>query len=293
VDVHLLYTLQVYSGDSLWARVRNVTGGVLGYFLTGTVALALPFMAVGVRSLWRDSRNSAAVLLTWLAIALLGVAAQGKFFRYHWIPLFPPLVAFGLVGFHSLLRIASDGAGGRPAEPMRLLRRLTLSLGALVVLQLALTPAAEVAQWLKLAAGRIDADQYYAADRYGLYVAGDDMSAARFIRERTGPADTVVVWGNNALITFLSGRANCTRFVFAMPLTLGGPRSPRAAYRREYLNEIREKQPAYVVVGLPHSSGDKEAVLKEFPELEALLHERYSLEVRIGFLDLYRRNPGE
>lgn len=158
---------------------------------------------------------------------------------------------------------------------------------------LAVVPASSAALWLKFMVGRINRDEYYAAHVFGLYVAGDDIKAARFIQERTGAADTVVVWGNNALVNFLSGRANCTRFVFAMPLTAGGPGSPRAAYRREYIREVQKSLPAYIVVGLPHGSGDKELVLKEFPEFEALLHERYYLETRIGFLDLYRRNQKE
>jgi hypothetical protein len=290
VDVHLLYTMQVYANEARWPRIWNALDGVLSYFLTGKVALALPVVVIGLRSLWRDSRGPAVLLLTWFLVALACVAAQGKFFVYHWIPLFPPLLTFGVLGFHSLLLNSAAGAEGGPTESTRLLRTLALSLGALIVLQLAVTPASAVARWLKLMTGRIDRGEYYSALEYARYYPWDDMRAARFIRERTGPDDTVVVWGNNALINFLSGRANCTRFGFATPLRAGGPGSPRAAYRREFLTEIRKKQPAYVVVGLPRVTEDNEPVLRDFPEFETLLHERYSLETQIGMLDLYRRN---
>lgn len=95
VDVHLLYTVQVYTSVSLWSRIRNVLDGVLGFFLTGTVSLALPIIVIGVHALWRGSRACALLLLTWFIIALMCVVAQGKFFKYHWIRSsrrFSPLV---------------------------------------------------------------------------------------------------------------------------------------------------------------------------------------------------------
>jgi len=287
IDVHLLYNIRVYSGGS--SPVLGMAKSLLRYFLAAPVVFALPVIATGAYILWRSRSSAALPLLTWVAVAAACVAAQGKFYKYHWIPLFPPLVILGAVGFHALLAAMSGKTDAQPGKPRRLLCAAVLSLAAFAVLRLAIVPASAVAEWLQLITGRISSDRYYAAHTAGGFVAGDDMKAARYIRERTQPGDGVAVWGNNSLIGFLSGRANPTRFVYAMPLTEGGPRSPRDAYRQEYMHALRNHPPAYFVVGVPWGSLSREQILHSFPELEVLLQERYFKETRIGGLDLYRR----
>jgi hypothetical protein len=130
--------------------------------------------------------------------------------------------------------------------------------------------------------------QYYGLYRKDDYNAGDNMQAASYIRERTRESDTVAIWGIDATITFLSGRSNPTRFVYAMPLTRGGANSHLLRYRREYMTAISARPPRYFVVGQPHNSTDKAAVLRSFPELAGFVGDHYRLEQQIGFLDLYR-----
>jgi hypothetical protein len=47
---------------------------------------------------------------------------------------------------------------------------------------------------------------------------------------KTAPTDGVVVFGNNTLIIFLSGRANPTRFLSGGAVTLGAWNGIRAVY---------------------------------------------------------------
>ena len=285
VDVHLLYPLQVYSGSAS-VRLRSAIGGLLRYFLAGPVTLALPIILIGAHKLWHKSRHAAVLLITWAMVAVACVAIQGKFFKYHWIPLFPPLVILGTVGFYALLPAIFQES----AKLVKVFYGMALSFAALAVLQLAIVPASSVHQWLQLMTGRIGIDQYYAAHVAWTFVAENDIEAASYIRTRTQPAEGVTVWGNNALIGFLSGRANPTRFVFALPLTVGGPGSIRERYRREYLAALLKNPPAYFVVGMPWESSNKELILHGFPELEGWLHSQYAMETRIGGLDLYRRH---
>jgi hypothetical protein len=282
IEVHLLYTFAVYSG-SAGARIRDMTAGMLKYFFTGTVVFALPVIAVGVRALWRSSRESAVSVITWALVAVGGAAAQDKFYKYHWIPLFPPLVILGVVGCHRLLQ-------GKTAGWRKLAGAAALALAAFAVCEWAIAPASSVVQWLQLVTGRIGSDQYYTAHATGGFVAGDDMKTARYILVRTKPDEGITVWGNNALIEFLSGRPSPTRFIFALPLTEGGPSSPRDSYRREYINALKKNPPVYFVAGLPWGGLHKDQALNGFPELRAFLQERYYLETRIGGLDLYRLN---
>jgi hypothetical protein len=287
--VHLLYTLRVYAGSGA-PRISDSLRSILKFFLTGAVPWALPVIAAGGYFLWKNSRISALLLFTWITVALLMVAAQGKFYKYHWIPLFPPLLATGATGFHYLLRAAAGRTAEGSLQVARIFSAIALPLAAIGILQLSIVPARAVSQWLALMTGRMSRDQYYAAHTAGQFVAGDNMRAAQFIRDKTETTEGLAVWGNEAVLNFLSGRRNPTRFLYAMPLTEGGPGSPRDAYRREYIAGLETNPPTYFVVGMPWGTGSKEKALDAFPELEGLLHNLYSLEIRIGFLDLYRRN---
>jgi hypothetical protein len=135
---------------------------------------------------------------------------------------------------------------------------------------------------------RIDFEKYYASHVAGKFVAGDDMKAAAHIRERTTSTDTLAVFGNNAGITFLSGRHNPTRFIHALPLTEGGGGSAQSDYRLEYITGLRQNRPTYFVVGTQWGSASKEEALNDFPVLQDFLDNEYYLEKRIGYLDLYR-----
>src|SRR5262249_31224156 len=100
--------------------------------------------------------------------------------------------------------------------------------------------------------------------------------------------DTVAVFGNNADITFLSGRPNPTRFVHALPLTEGGLDPSQAEYRGEYITGLLQRRPAYFVMGNQWGATNKTTALRDFPALQQLLDDGYQLERRIGSLDLYR-----
>jgi hypothetical protein len=86
----------------------------------------------------------------------------------------------------------------------------------------------------------------------------------------------------------LSGRANPTRFIAGGALTVESENVIRAAYRREYINGLQKTLPVYIVVGVPFGALTKEQAVHGFPEFETLLHECYTLETQIGYLDLYR-----
>jgi hypothetical protein len=288
VNVHILYPVKVYSGIAA-PKIGDLARSVLHFFLDEPVLFALPVVIIGGYSLWRKSRNLAVLVLAWLGMALLGIVMQGKFFKYHWVALFAPIIIMGVFGVHSLLIEAAAEARNRSTESLRLIGRVAVALAAIGVLQLATVSVSAVGQWLKLVTGNVNSEQYYGSHHAGAFVAGDDMKTARYIQERTKPSDGVVVFGNNALINFLSGRANPTRFLTAGSMTFGRAGSIRDAYRQEYISGIRRAPPAYVVLGVAYN-GSKEKALQGFPELDTLLHEQYTLDTHIGYLDLYRSN---
>ena len=134
-------------------------------------------------------------------------------------------------------------------------------------------------------AGVTDTDDYY--DGFG--AAGAERRAAEHIRDRSSADDGVVIWGWNASILFLSGRATPTRFGFSMPLLLGDEASPRNAYRREFMQDIERAPPLYVVEGtLAARLLGGRVGLADFPEFNAFVQSRYVAEARFEDLTLHR-----
>jgi len=281
LDVHLLYTLQTYSANRSH-QIRPLAAGVLKFFLKGPVAWAIPIMAAGIWSVARQSRTSAVLSGAWIAYAVACVAAQGKFYVYHWVMVMPPILVLAAAGFRALFSTVSEhrSLAWRTAALLAL-------LGAPVSFaELLPVPASAATMWAKLMAGRISRREY--TSQFGGYARRVD-AAAEYIRGRTAASDPVAVYGNESALTFLTGRPNPTRFVFALPLTEGGPASPRAHYRREFVLALQQTPPVYFVVGQPWGATTKTNALHGFPELEDFLNHGYSLESHIGVLDLYRR----
>ncbi|MGH7823440.1 MAG: ArnT family glycosyltransferase [Candidatus Binatia bacterium] len=290
IEVQFVYNFSVYSRVPTLSLSRLVLE-ITEFLFRDRPAVALPAIVLGGFTIWRENRSAALLLSTWLAAALICVALQGKFWIYHWLPIYPPLVVLAGVGIQALLQARHSTSARGPQSGFEPGRTLALLTAVLFVGQLSILPARDVLRSLRMLTGSMTAEEYYQEHVEWKYVAGDEIKAARYLRAHTTEKDEVVVWGNDATINFLSGRTNPTPFVYAMPLTRDPPNELRSAYRRKFLTALRERPPAYVVVGLPHASSDKEAVLRAFPEFERFLRERYRLEMRFGFLDLYRLNP--
>lgn len=288
IEVHLAYTSSSYSAISLLSpnSVVQMVQKIFDYLWTGAdelpkgkFAVILPAIVFGAYKLWNESRQLGMTFATWLGIALFCVALQGRYWTYHWIPTFPPFVVLGTFGLWKLANSRLD----RSASP----HVFALIAAALFLIQVMGSPALDVKEWLLFMSGSKTYSEYYRGFKEWEYVAGDNMEAARYIRDRSSDSDGVTVFGNDATVRFLSGRPDPTRFVFAMPLTRDG--SFRGTYRGEYLSDLSKKPPLYFVVGLPYASTDKAAVLNDFFELLEFLQNHYRLERQIGFLDLYRR----
>jgi hypothetical protein len=129
--------------------------------------------------------------------------------------------------------------------------------------------------------------EYYARFRQGSFSAGDQMAAASYLRIHTRPTDRVAIFGYDTPAMYLSGRANASRFVYALPLEgFRSSQATRERYRREFMNTLAER-PAYIIVGL--LLGGKESTLASFPEFVTYLRQGFVLEKSFGDIDLYRR----
>ena len=286
VEVLIRYNATSYSGVTDLALRERATG-LASYLWSGPRAVALPFIVFGACLAWRRDWYTGAMLTGWTLGALAVVAVQGKFFLYHWSVVFPPAVLLTAVAIHALQSAGVPDAphdGGVRSHAAILAYAAT----AAILLPLAIQPCRDVknlVRWLT----RIDtAEEYYSRFiQDNVYVAGEEMAAAAYLRDHTTPEDHIAILGYDAPVVYLSGRENATRFGYALPL-VGWLSSEaiRSAYQREFMEDLQE-QPAYVIVGLLFPG--KDAALGVFPEFAEYLERHYEWERSFGHVDLYRR----
>lgn len=286
LEATFVYPAEAYTAlvkQDMESRVRGliefVTGGI------GT-SVALPFVLLGLYGTWTKSRQLGIVVTVWGVAAIAVVIIQNRFFTYHWIVVFPVVVILSAIGIYSLLHPA-----GEPKRNMGGLLQPggVLAGSALLVFVLHVTalPAVEVAHWASYLTGHTTARGY--AKHFGS--PADDIAAAEFVRESVAEDQTVVIFGWNSSVLFLSGRISPTRFGFSMPLMQGTVESERFRnYRQEFMDAIRVNSPAAIVVGT-----QAEALLggtysiADFPEFQEYVQKNYKVVRQFGDLSLYTR----
>jgi hypothetical protein len=271
IEAHFLFNLTSYGAQG--ATLGDAARIVFWYVEQGVIPVLAPFVAAG---LWahRKDRPTLVVLASWLVIAFLTVVVQGKFFQYHWFVMYPPMVICAALGAHAVLQGAQTSV----------MKVVVAGAVAMFALHVARPPLRDVVQWTKRIAGGSE-QAYFASYVFNeTYSAADMVAAGRHIRERTKPEDGVFVWGNDAVIRFLAGRRDPTRFTHVLPIESPGPFMAR--YRAEMMQGLTTDPPAYIVVGGPWVS--KQTALGFFPDFTALIAARYVLETTIGHVDLYR-----
>lgn len=284
------YARIVHGEASWWGRA----GSGAGRF---AAANALPCLlaVAGILCLRHLGRRAAAFLLLWLALAAVAVAAQGKYFGYHWIPVLPPLALLAGLGLERAVATGTHPRGKASSLPaVRERARLLALLFPLVWTLFVEAPA--YLDGARVVMGALPPEAYL--ERFGRPGGGDhsflaNTWAAAYARETTRPEDGLFIWGFEPVVYLLSGRTSPTRFHFSVPLV--SPWAP-ASWREELLRDLATRPPALVMVlrndAIPWASGsveDSTAQLRRFPELESFLRRRYQFERRIEDFAVFRR----
>jgi hypothetical protein len=275
IDVHIGYTSAAYWDSGNVVDFAKAAANVL---TQGTFTVLAPFVALGLWSL-RNNVRVLAPMAVWLALGLFFVFLQARFFTYHWFPFYVPYAILAALGVGALLSSTRGSVPGRIAA---------LGACAVFLAQVSVVPAREIYRLGGGVAGLYSTESQY--DRYWFmsYVVGDQIRAAQHIEANTRPDDSVFVWGVDAAARYLSGRPNATRFVFNMPLTEKSPYL--SAYRQEMMRELAARPPAYIIIGLPWEMDATKASFHAFEAFSEFVAQGYTLEKKIGMLDLYRRN---
>ena len=220
----------------------------------------------------KDSRHvpgATRFLLAWTAAAMLAAATGLRFYKGYWLGVLPPLC---------LLAAAPWGASA-PAPWRRGWPRLVVA-----PLVLALTVRAA---W----ALRLTRDDRARPHDEGARAIG------RWLGERTGPDDTIWVWGWHLWgVHAYSGRLSASRIYKTLGLLTTTPddtwRTPAGPARvltdgpaaQQLLSDLAAAPPAFVAIG-------GTAPKHEFPALRRFLADRYVRDhgLRFGKVEIWRR----
>jgi hypothetical protein len=288
------YTSIDLAGSSAWR--------LLGRSLREWLLITAPFNLVGLVALVLlprlSSRERLGIVhvLGVVALSLLGVALQAKFFLYHyaaallltgllagwgywklWIRARPS--AFSAVAFAAMLAaIAFDLLPGLPEM------RVFWTRSALRF-ETHLKPELRI-------------PYRDALHDFGDVDAGSNRKAAEWLIANTPAESRLFVWGFEPVIYHLSARRPASRYIYNVP-----QRSEwaQAESRRILIQELTAAPPTAIVVvhrdSLPWVTGnplDSAAALTTFPELQQLLQEEYRHAWRLGDLQILLRRgwPG-
>jgi hypothetical protein len=277
---------QMRVGGAIPKMFRFLLGGklailpVIGLFsLAGVVSLVLA----------RRARPSWWFLPAWVVVTVVGLAVQGKFFEYHWLPLLLPvglLAGEGLVFAISRLRAAFGPAGGRA---------ITWACTAGLV---ALTVSGYWAHFqrpIAFLAGRMPRESYLSAfvSPNGYFSFSADAAVADYVRSHTAPDDSLFVWGLEPLVYFLADRPPASRFIHSALLI--PPWTPEA-WREMALEDLRRTRPKLLL--LVHSDvqpwatawgGDSYSFVGEWPGLRDFIVGGYRPVEKMEDFDVWER----
>ncbi|WP_437276307.1 glycosyltransferase family 39 protein [Sorangium sp. So ce375] len=238
----------------------------------------------------RHERAGVALLSGVIAMHLVGVVMQAKFFPYHYgatWPLTAMLAALGL--WKAWQRCTRSGAKAAAAL-----------VAALVATAFARSATKDVADdYIERCAKRIAVLAGGARDQARLdrlasvadVNAAANREVAAWLRERVAPGRPVFVWGFEPVIYDLADRPPATRYLYNVP--------QRAAWARQeardaLMRDLAASPPAAIVVErhdvFPSVTGDvidSRDTLGGFPELAGLIEERYELAVSIEDFEIH------
>ncbi len=282
---------------------RNLTGSVWRAMVWSVVraqvtplGLTLPAAALGIAWLWKADRRASLLLVAWAAGAWVALAAQRRFFPYHWQPVFWSVAPLAGIGFSVALR--------RSEEAIAPARLLAGGLLGLLVALLVIPLQVRVRDAADYVTGRMSQEAFvlqFLPDETA--IVRDDLALARYLQSHSSPEDRVIIW-DSPLASALAQRRAPTRIGFFFPLvnprsTAARPIAPgpvQARIRAEYLIGLDNPQTKYVAVTRDALTGAEASPRKSipalFPEFGRALAESWSpIDSAGNYLVFARRAP--
>jgi 4-amino-4-deoxy-L-arabinose transferase-like glycosyltransferase len=163
--------------------------------------------------------------LAWLLPSIAGVAVGGYFRPHYYVQAIPPIAVLAGRG----ITILAD----------RWLSRAQLVAAALALSSIAYGVLIARDYWIPGAADRVRL-------LYGIAPFAEAVPVGDYLREHTGPDDTIFVYGNEPEIYFYAGRRAASRYIFAYPLLT--PTADVRERQRAAFQELSANKPRIVVM---------------------------------------------
>ncbi|OGP76537.1 MAG: hypothetical protein A2V86_05060 [Deltaproteobacteria bacterium RBG_16_49_23] len=227
-------------------------------------------------------------ILLWWAFWSFGVLwVSGTFYAHYFLQIIGPFAVLAAYGTLEAWKLAKSYT-----PPLRFVAQglWALVLTIMVILFVktdyrhffSYNPVEETVFQYKGLNGIID--QY----GYGIYNVMQ-YEIASHIRDHTGPADTIYVWGVSPQLYYLTQRRAATRYRNNFNISLNVTSNPGEALR-DYgpvaMEEIKKSFPIYIVQVFR---------LENFPDLQSFVRDHYLLEMNVDVpgtpfrINLYRR----
>ena len=241
---------------------------------------ATPDSEFGVR---RSEFTISLLALLWLLVAGVSLFAQGRFFGYHYLPVFAPLALLAGLALDPIIR-----------RLRHTWSRLTLVCAVL----LGLTVFSDYPRYFRvmadIARGEAALRDYWSSQTMGSsFLLGEQLDLADYLQQSTRVQDKAFIWGFDPLVNFVARRRSPTRFIYNLPVAAA---YANPALRPELLATLTRDPPLVFVVAhrdeTPWVMGhelDSYATLMEFAQLRDFLTGNYKLETQVGRYDVWRR----
>ena len=221
-----------------------------------------------------------------LASALAVVAAQGKFYSYHFILLVPAMTMLGGRWWQIVRDVSPPAATG-------VKRFLPAALAAFLVLGPFVRRSEKWTSAIGHAAGWTSREAYLAQFQVpGFTDPFVEERISRRLAEETPPDARILVWGMNPQVPYLADRRPASRFVMHLPYTC---RACDPSLRDDLLARLEAKPASRIVVHVDGRNatdvGEKATygeLLARFTALRSLIDEDYELAWRDGSYEVYR-----
>lgn len=303
----MLYILLVYtpqyaqsvniSYTTFFERIIFSLAKVFEFFAVYTGPLAI-FSLFGLVMIFRNSFSTAGdrniypsrwvVLPVWCALSLINVAIQGKFFEYHWIPVYVPVSIISALGMVYFFKNFSK---------YRTLFSIILFCGFIFSSVLFIRLAYFYKDNVNYLLGKLSYKAYLTRfSRFPLiydFSPSTNETLADYIKQNTKASDFIYIWGTHPEIYILSNRKSSSRFLMAHQLYCSWAPSE---WKETFLEELYKKPPQLIIVTkgdfFPEVSGivkDSWQQLKEFKEFYPFLMDNYLLVKRIDMFSIYKK----
>lgn len=291
----MLYTLFVYDIEHGRSAINLTTDylhlSFLGFIRRYFFVLFPAIIAFTTkRHVLFSSKNM--LLYGWTLSMLLVFFVQGRFYHYHMLPIIAP---FSLLGAERFLTLYNDCSWNKKVFFLK--KKVVLSLVSAVLIIIATEPQV----FLGIKNFKLFPSNDFYNDAIFIPSGGFSLSSskkvAEYIHKNTSPEDNIIIWGFQPLIYFLSQRKAPTRFFFNTPL-IAPFSSNRDTWRKEFLSDIKHSLPKYFIIAehdeqdnriMASVNKDSFSVLQNFTELFAFLSMNYQIDIKIGYLSIYKK----